>query len=293
MSTVRGHLWRALVLGCALAGSSAERSSAAPPVRHAGRGRRAPLHGRRLRAALPPAPTNAQSRYYAATALILGEWEARQARAFGVVVPAAAVDAALAEALRQAEIIGAEYAGDSSPEELRIGVENGIRRELILDAMLRNLPTGPEAFGRAFDSAAARQRAVTRCLAKYADPVLDLCGNRPKHPGGCVTMGLLDICEEIYPQSRAWHFYSDVWTDFYDPAIAFEEPDPNPGFKRLLRYIRAHAPAGRRCFWEADDSLFEFVCSTREEAIAVAYAITRVHQKAKQSWTVPATYGRL
>ncbi len=247
-----------------------------------------------LRAALQPAPTKAQSRYNAATTLILGEWEARQAQTFGVVVPEAAVDVAMAEALRQAEIVGPLYsAPDSSPEEWRIDFEDGIRRELILDAMLRDLPPGPAAFGRAFDTDAARQRAITRCLATYADPVLDLCGNRPKHPGGCATMGLLDICEEIYPQSRAWYFYTDVVTDFYDPPAAFQEPDPNPGFKRLLRYIRAHAPAGRRCFWEGDDARLEFICSTREEAIAVAYAITRVHQKAKQSWTVPATFGRL
>jgi hypothetical protein len=62
----------------------------------------------------------------------------------------------------------------------------------------------------------------------------------------------------------------------------------------LKAYLRSHSPAAdRRCFWEEDDAYLSFICPSRADAIAVAYALTRVHQEAKKHWTVPATAGRL
>jgi hypothetical protein len=292
---VHRRLLHALLLGCALLGASVRPVAASPPdsATPVVVGERR-FTSAELRAKLQPAPTKAQSRFSAATVLILGEWQVRQAQALGVVAPVAAVDAAMAEQTRQSEIVGPIYfAPDHSPEQRRIDLEDGIRSELITDAILRDVPTEPKAFGRAFDAAAAQQRAVTSCLAKYADPTLDLCGNRPKHADSCATMGLVDICGEFFPHSRRWTVASNVWRDFYDPPAAFQEPDPKSGFERVLRYIHAHAPAARGCFWETDDAWLEFICSTRAQAIAVAYAITRVHMKAKQGWSVPATYGHL
>jgi hypothetical protein len=234
------------------------------------------------------------ARRWAADVLILDEWDAREAQERGIVVPETVVDAALAEALHQAAELGSFLADDTPPEQLRAELALGIRGELIIDAIARDAGPGPRAFGRAFDAAAARQRAVTTCLAAYADPYRNLCKNRPWHSGACATVGLLDICADSYQHPRDWYIDINVVTAFYDPPKAFTEPDPNRSFDRLITYLRSHSPgAHRRCFYESDDSRLEFICPSRADAIAVAYAGTRIHQRAKQHWSVPSTNGRL
>jgi hypothetical protein len=129
MRLVHRRLVHALLLGCALVGVNVRPAAAAPPdsATPVVVGERR-FTSAELRAKLQPAPTKAQARFNAATLLILGEWQVRQAQALGVVVPVAAVDAAMAEQTRQSEIVGPVYfAPDHSPEQRRIDLEDGIR----------------------------------------------------------------------------------------------------------------------------------------------------------------------
>ena len=116
-------------------------------------------------------------------------------------MPEADVDIALAEATRQEARLAGYF---DPPEQLRAQLEAGIRRELIM----RDAGAGPRAFGRAFDAAAARHRAVTFCRSAYADPDWNLCANRPRRRGACSRVGLPFICADSAMRPRNWYVES-------------------------------------------------------------------------------------
>ncbi len=250
-----------------------------------------------------PAPASAQT---AATPVILGdrafttaelgrfpagvvhrEWIAREAAARGIVVPEAMLAAAMTEAARQ-EAEHAGYVDARSPEELRAALTTGIQQELLTDALIAGAGPDPRAFERVYATLNHRLRAMTRCTKQLAKDIV--CANQPTPKYACSTFGAHEICRG----PGQWELVIDVYTELVDPALLLTtEPDPNPLFDRVLRYMRKHAPAARRCFYETDDWRLEIICDRRSEAAAFAYAATRVHQKAKQTWTIPATSGAL
>lgn len=213
------------------------------------------------------------------------EWIAREAAARGIVVPEAMLAAAMNEATRQeAEH---EYVEPRTPEELRATLTTGIQQELLTDALTAGAGPDPRAFERVFATLNHRRRAMTRCTKTLAKDIL--CANQPKPKYACATFGAHEICGG----RGQWELVIDVWTELVDPPQADTEPDPHPLLDRVLRYMRKHAPAARRCIYETDDWRLEIICDRRSEAAAFAYAATRVHQKAKQTWTIPATSGAL
>lgn len=214
------------------------------------------------------------------------EWIAREAAARGIVVPEPMLAAAMAEAARQeAELAG--YVDPRTPDQLRAQLTAGIQQELLTDALMAEAGPDPRAFERRFATVHHRQRAMTRCTKKLAQDIQ--CANQPKPKYACANFGAHEICGG----RGRWDLVIDVWTALVDPALLPTEPNPHPLFDRVLRYVDKHARAARRCFYETDDWRLEITCDRRSEAAAFAYAATRVHQKAKQTWTIPATAGAL
>jgi hypothetical protein len=116
-----------------------------------------------------------------------------------------------------------------------------------------------------------------------------MCGNQRRGPGGCALVGRHDICAFDYRGHRDWELVVYPVDEVYDARKAAGEPDPRPANNRLYAYLRSHSPgAWRRCWFEEDDWHVSFSCPSRADAIAVAYAATRIHQHAKARWTVPA-----
>jgi hypothetical protein len=167
----------------------------------------------------------------AADWLILNEWDAREAAQRGIVVPQASIDAVMAEARRESSEIG--WPDEEALRELPAEVEQGIRRELLIDAITREAGPGPAAFGRAFDALAARERVVTACRAAYFDPRRNLCGNQRRQPGGCAIFGRHDICAFDFRGHRTWELVVYPVDEVYDASVAAAEPDPTPANNRL------------------------------------------------------------
>jgi len=233
----------------------------------------------------PPAMGAAWLRRGAADVLIEREWDTREAARRNIAVADVDIDAVMSEAQRR--VAAFDWPEDAVPT--REQVASGIRRELLVDAITNEAGPGPRAFGRAFDAFAARRRAVTRCLTRYADPRRDLCGNQRRHRDACAIVGKVDICSSMYGRSRDWELAVDLVEEFYDPPVVVSEPGQRRPYNRLYAYLDSHSPgASRRCFSEEGDWRVSFICPSRADAIAIAYAVTRIHQHAKRSWTVPA-----
>jgi hypothetical protein len=225
------------------------------------------------------------------------EWHRREAAARGIGVAPAALDAAVAadvrvhggdaERTRYLALIG------ETVDQRRAEIADGLLAEAIIDDVLRRAGASPAAFGRAFDDIARRQRAATTCLRSVVGDLRGRCGNVVPKDGRCTTMAGEELCPIVDGKRRYWFVGGDVITAFVDPRrLAYADGDTvEHGVARIRRFLTAHGSSAlRRCDTDPDDEAY-IDCPRRADAIAVTWAIARVHAFAKRRWSVPASDG--
>jgi len=225
------------------------------------------------------------------------EWHRHQAAARGLAVTPAALEAAVAADVRRrggdAERTRFLASVGETTAQRQAEIADGLLAETIFDDVLRRAGASPEAFGRAFDAMAQRQRAATTCLRSVVGDLSGRCGNvAPKH-GRCTTMAAEELCPIVDGQDRWWFVGGDLIAAFVDPRRLdyVDDGTVEHGVSRIRRFLAAHGSSAlRRCVTDPDDEAY-IDCPRRADAIAVTWAIARIHAVAKRRWSVPATNG--